>query len=285
MDFLKLKINAVALALGLLVANIAVGQTVPGSPTLWERAAYGNIPGVQRVVLAGYNGAITTTAETIWFPSSDYTFLTSNASSPTISSSSASDASAGTGARTVRVSCVDANYAATSADYTLNGQTGVALTQDCMGVNNIQILTAGSAQNNIGSLYVGTGTVTSGVPAVVHGVMIASDGRAQQATYNVPAGHALICRNLSVTSADATAARFVEVRIEHTDSDGIKRIERVGGVGVPSGVSVSPLTHFFGEQARVELVAFSSASTGPIMASAECLLLNDSWISGGQLLF
>jgi hypothetical protein len=46
----------------------------------------------------------------------------------TVSSSSASDTSAGTGARTVLITGLNANYAVISESVTMNGQTAVTTT-------------------------------------------------------------------------------------------------------------------------------------------------------------
>lgn len=121
-------------------------------------------------IILAENGAITTTFETIWGQASAYTFLTAQAVM-TISSANANDTSAGTGARTCRVTGVNTAYALVTETATMNGQTGVTLANEYMIINSIEVLTAGSGLVNAGIIYVGTGTVTAGVPAVVHGYM------------------------------------------------------------------------------------------------------------------
>ena len=88
-----------------------------------------------------------------------------------ISSTSANDTSAGTGARTVRVDglLLDDNddWISTSETFTLNGQTPVSSTGTTWyRINKMTLLTAGTSKKNEGEIYVsidGAGT-TGGIP-------------------------------------------------------------------------------------------------------------------------
>jgi len=88
-----------------------------------------------------------------------------------VSSSSASDAAAGTGARTIRVTGLDAAYAFQSEDITLNGQTKVTGTKTWTDVFGADVLTHGTGKANAGDIHIvkaGTGgTYTAGVPGTL----------------------------------------------------------------------------------------------------------------------
>src|SRR5213592_3904993 len=72
-----------------------------------------------------------------------------------IVSDSANDAAAGTGARTVAVVYLDANYASKTAVLTLNGLTPVALPETVMRVNMVAVSTSGTfGGNNIGNISI-----------------------------------------------------------------------------------------------------------------------------------
>ena len=73
-----------------------------------------------------------------------------------ISSSSANDTAAGTGARTVLVPDLDADWNIVEDIVSLNGQTGVALTNVVLHPFLIMVLTAGTGQNNAGKLGIQT---------------------------------------------------------------------------------------------------------------------------------
>lgn len=135
----------------------------------------------------GYSTVIDGTTYPIWNVAANRTYLTT-AAAMKVSSSSASDASAGTGARTVLIEGLDQNYAPISETVTLNGQTAVDTTKSYLRVLHITVLTAGSGGKNAGVLYVGTGTVTAGVPAVIHELAPIGFNTELSGVYTVPAG-------------------------------------------------------------------------------------------------
>jgi hypothetical protein len=133
--------------------------------------------------------ASATTAETLI---GDYSITEmTTAGSLTISSTSADDDETGTGARTVTVYGLDANWNKVSDTVTLNGQTAVALPTVVLHPYLMMINTAGTGGTNAGVLYVGSGTVTSGQPAVVNCAIGTAYGANQSriAFMPVPAGY------------------------------------------------------------------------------------------------
>jgi hypothetical protein len=156
----------------------------------------------------GINSAVPTTFETIWTASSVYTYLAA-ASVLTISSSSATDSSSNTGARTVRINGLDANYNEISETVSLNGQTAVNTVNSYLRVFGIQVMTAGSGGTAVGVIYAGTGTVTSGVPANVYAEIPVGYGKSQMAIWTVPAGYTAYITSYTFTSASATANNVI----------------------------------------------------------------------------
>ena len=75
----------------------------------------------------GYNAAVSSTEETVWMQGGRYVWPTS-ASTMTISSADANDTSAGTGAQTVTINGLDANYAEISETVTMDGQIAATTT-------------------------------------------------------------------------------------------------------------------------------------------------------------
>lgn len=147
----------------------------------------------------GHNEAVGTSFEDIWSLGGTYAFPAS-ASTMTVSSASTADTSAGTGARTVDVQGLDANYLEVSETITLLGQTAVTSTNSYLRVNRMIVRTAGSGGVNAGIIYIGTGTVTTGVPAVKYGAIAIGDNQTLQAHYTVPASNALYVRAIKITS-------------------------------------------------------------------------------------
>jgi hypothetical protein len=107
-----------------------------------------------------------------------------------VSSSSANDTSAGTGARTVELFGLDGDYNEINEVVILNGQTAVNTTLSYLRINRMIVRSAGSGGSNDGIIYAGTGTVTTGVPANIYAT-INGDGSNQtlMAVWTVPAGY------------------------------------------------------------------------------------------------
>jgi hypothetical protein len=145
-----------------------------------------------------------TTRQTAWAGTGSYAFP-SSAAVMKISSGSASDTSAGTGARTVFISGLDANYAPISEIVSLNGQTQVSTTNSYFRINDFYVLTCGSGATAAGVIYAGTGSATSGVPATVYSQMPLVYNAQTQAIYTVPAGYTAYISSYTFTSNCATA--------------------------------------------------------------------------------
>lgn len=137
------------------------------------------------------------------------TEMTSTASL-TVSSANANDTAAGTGARIVKVTGLDAEWNIVSDTVSLNGQTAVALTNVVLHPFLIQVLTAGSGGTNAGILYVGSGTLTSGVPATINIGCLASSGQSRTAFMPVPKGYKAIVKQVAgnMDAAGKILARF-----------------------------------------------------------------------------
>lgn len=145
--------------------------------------------GLRVEVLRGFNADIDTSSETIWDEGGAYAFPAA-AAAMTVSSSSASDDAGSTGALTVEIKCLTATYAEATEIVTMDGQTEVTMATECLRIqgNGMKVLTAGSAGSNVGIVYVGTGTVTTGKPANVFGLIRATAGRSSTGVYTVPLG-------------------------------------------------------------------------------------------------
>lgn len=148
----------------------------------------------------GRDEGLGTSYETLVFGTNALYTYPSAATTMTVSSSDANDTSAGTGARTVVVSGLDGNYAEISETVTLNGQTGVSTTNSFLRVFRLQVTSAGSGEENAGVIYVGTGTVTAGVPANTFGTIPAGENQSLMAIWTVPAGYTAFMNRLLFSS-------------------------------------------------------------------------------------
>ena len=148
----------------------------------------------------GFNPDIDDTLETVWAQGGLYSYL-SAATVLKISSSSTADTSAGTGARTVTISGLDANYDEISETITLNGQTAVNSTLSYLRINRMVVRSAGTGGQNAGVIYAGTGTVTTGVPANKYATIAIGDNQTLMALWTVPRGYTAYLTQTDVTLA------------------------------------------------------------------------------------
>lgn len=222
----------------------------------------------------GYSSLIDGVLLPIWDVNQAKPYITT-AAVMKISSGSANDAAAGTGARTVLVSGLDATYTPISETVTLNGQTAVNTTKSYLRVSSIRVLTAGSGGANAGALYAGTGDITTGVPAVVHEIVPIGFNLSQTAAYTVPAGHTAYFVRGGMT-AHTTGAGHV--------------LGRLVGSNQGSPFATSAMTIFsnsqvdyefeypiaFPEKTDVEARGLSSNGTHAVSAYLQLILIKDN---------
>lgn len=182
-------------------------DVVSGSDFL-SNIGFNNVLGYSRAVALGNNPDIDTGAhEDVWSVGGLYPWMAA-ATALEVVSSSANDAVAGTGARTVLVVGLDANFNPVSQTVTLNGLTPVALPTPLLRVNSAVIMSAGSGEVNAGNIdvrRVAGGTVQCRLPA--------GYGISRQSIYTVPAGSTLQVLALVLGINRPTAARDCTVAV------------------------------------------------------------------------
>lgn len=183
----------------------------------------GQIPGHQNVIVFGYNPDVDTTEESVW-PDGGTVPHPTSASVLKVSSSNASDTSAGTGARTVYIEGVDANYDVMSEIVVLNGQTSVNTQYEYRFINNMYVVTVGSSGHNVGDINIGTGTVTSGVPTVLYDIIGATFNNRTTAHFMVPAGYTGYMAQGLFTAGQSSGTTGITGKLIVTGPDNISRV-------------------------------------------------------------
>jgi len=178
---------------------------IQGPIVEWENlVSLNRIQGVTTFRRFGLNEAVGSSYETVGGYSAQYTLPTA-AQTLDVVSGSTEDAAEGTGALTLRIVGLDANYAEITEDVTLTGQTAATTTQSFLRVNQAYVLTAGSTGSNVGIITIDQ--TTSGYVVAVIG---ATYGEALQLIQTVPAGKyiRLDRMTLSVDKGDRTTVQF-----------------------------------------------------------------------------
>lgn len=152
-----------------------------------QQIGFGVIPGHRRIVGLGNNPSVDTSTlpEDITSTGGLYTFMDTAAPLELVSDNAA-DSAAGTGARTVTVSGLDANYKEVNQVITLNGLTPVAIPVSLLRVNRLVIASAGSNKTNVGTVVCRRVS-----DALNQRTMPVGFGVSRAAMYTVPAGFTL----------------------------------------------------------------------------------------------
>lgn len=176
------------------------------------QVARGQVENHKSIYKYGCNMDINGTEETIWDGGGIYAYP-SSASVMKVSSSSADDTAAGTGARTVVVIGLDSNYDEAEETVSLNGQTAVTTTTSFIRVFRAYVATAGSGETAAGDIYVGTGTVTAGVPATVYAKIVQGNNQTLMVVWTVPAGYTAYLVRGNVGSGTTNQNQYVTARL------------------------------------------------------------------------
>lgn len=175
-------------------------------------------------------------AEDIWNVGGDYTGWPAAAEAIEVLSSSAADTAAGTGARTVKIFGLDANYALQEETVTLNGVTPVDTVGTYLRVYRAFVVTAGSGTTNAGTITIRHTTTTANVFCqITIGI-----GQTQQTNYTIPAGYTGYLIGYQSQIFDTTANRST-IAIKYREFGGSVRMQRSFNVATDANYSNSPL--------------------------------------------
>jgi len=144
----------------------------------------------------GYNADIDIGTEIVASFGGTFTILTSASTLTIVSSSIADDGSpAGTGANTILITGIDANYVAQSETVTLNGTSNVVTATTWLGINRAQVTLSGSGQTNAGTI-----TITATTGGSTQGQIPTGEGTTQQCIFFTQADHKVVADTLKINA-------------------------------------------------------------------------------------
>lgn len=241
----------------------------------------GLVPGFSSMNKFGRRAAATS-GNDLWAPGGLNSNYITTAIPVEIDSTSANDATGGTGMRTARVYGLGENWENQSEVCPLGGLTPYVLQNNYMRVFRIEPLTGGSLRTNAGNVIVqpqGGGITLSYV--------LAGKGQTQQAIYCVPGGHTAYMLNWYVGIADTNKngelAQFELLTMNNANGDGIWAVkgdascynigtssaERV--YGIPSGG--------FSEKTDIRINVSAVTSPVTVIGGFDLLLVENGYIN------
>lgn len=254
------------------IASIArYGRTEPFE----LQVARGQIAWHSGVTVFGFNGDVDSSPETIW-PGGGLLAFPSSALQMSVSSSSVNDTSAGTGARTVYISGLDGSYNETSETVTLNGQTAVMTSNSYLRINEAYVASAGSLNSAAGSIYIGTGVVTAGVPATVYDIIAYDYNRRVTGSYTIPAGYTGYLAQGLFSAGQSGGSNAVTGRLMTRGLNNIRLTSAIVTLNNGSADYVFEYPGAIPEKTTVEAQAFGSSENNSCSSMFIILLVKNS---------
>ncbi len=190
-----------------IVGPVNTGGAVNvSSQSYMQSIAEGDIPNHILYSKLGYTAASTVAETTLWNPGTAYVFPTGAISVEAVSTS-ASDTSAGTGARIVHLEYLNASYVSKEFDFTMNGATPVAGPTDFFRVNSFHVKTAGSGGKTAGVVSLRL----VGGAATVYSQMPIGATRSRNSVFTVPLGKTFYVQDIHFSMAGTSAGKVARV--------------------------------------------------------------------------
>lgn len=171
-----------------------------------------HVTGYKSIVIEGNNEDIDTGTEDIWSEGGNLVYLTA-AETMNIASDDAADTSADTGARTVEVRGLDGAYLEIEETVILNGVSNVLTSNSYLRVFSIEVLTAGSGEENAGIIKATASTAGTVQCAVPIGESVSKNSQ-----FTVPAG-----KKIMIFSAEINATRTAQGSTPNVSIDAMVR--------------------------------------------------------------
>lgn len=178
--------------------------------------AKGLISGHTSFYSLGYNPNILSTTEDICEWSTTYVVPAAGGIQMRVISTSASDAAAGVGVRTVELHYLDANYAEQLETVTLNGVTPVnTVATNILRVNYFHTVTAGSTAQAVGDV-----TLENTGGTVKYAQISAGGNFSRHGFFTIPAGKTGYISGGYLSCGGTTSGRFVRANLRTTSEIG-----------------------------------------------------------------
>lgn len=240
-----------------------------GGSNQYINVSRGLVQNASRLQKVGYSAVIGNSFQTVWNEASVMT-VPASASVLTVSSGSGSDTVGSTGAHTVNVSGLDANYVAISETVTLSGQTGVSTVNSYLRVNSLSVSTAGSGGSNAGVIYIGTGSIVSGKPSTIYNSIAVGFNASASAFTTIPAGNT----GYLATILASTDTAGTQIQILTRTQGGLFVVNRIFQLGVGAGtIQQYELPRSLSAGSDIVAQAINAGSNVKVSCQFELLLL------------
>ena len=219
------------------------------SPEHFIQIAVGNVKNTSHINKFGYNSSVGSSYETITDLGTNN--LPTSAAVVSVVSASTADTSAGTGARTVEIQGLDADYNLKTETVTMNGQTAVTTTATFIRVFRMRVATAGTGEVNAGNI---TASISSSDVARIN----ADEGQTLMAVYTVPANKTAYLVKFQGSLSKNQEAQF---QLRARESSGAWNVKGLWGTFAASVNYDYPVPLKFEEKTDIQIRAKAGATS------------------------
>tara|TARA_X000001382_G_scaffold100148_1_gene74682 strand:+ start:1850 stop:2629 length:780 start_codon:yes stop_codon:yes gene_type:complete len=177
-----------------------------------------------------------TDPETVWSAGGLYTFPSSADTLKIISNDVDDNGTGTTGALTIKVQGLDANYDFIEEDFTLNGQTAVTGSKEFLRVFRAFVTSAGSSELNEGTI-----TINNSDDSLTLAEIPAEHGQTQMAIYTIPRNHKAYLTSFSGSMSKAIPSSAIVLEVVFREN-GIKRVKQ--NIAIDTTGSTSFIKYF-----------------------------------------
>jgi hypothetical protein len=251
--------------------NPITGGSTVGDIPFYLAVQQGKVPGYTMVNKFGYNPSIGSLAfETIWETGGNYPWQ-STAVTVDVVSDNTNDDVAGTGARTLRIQGLDGSYNFAEETVDMDGTTTVTTTQTFLRVFRMSVETAGTSENNEGTI---TATYTGG--SDVAATITSGNGQTLMCLYTIPANYTGYLLSMNISSGKDQEMDFKFIQRDNSVTNGAFQTKQFLNVRGGQTTVIFNAINIIPQKSDI-YVSGKASSTSSSSASFDLLLVQDGY--------
>ena len=234
----------------------------------------GDVSGTSYIEKFGMNIDVDSNKETIWDGGDIYSYV-STAETVAITSTLGTDSAAGTGARTVEIQGLDADYNLVYETLTVGGGAG---TQEFLRVFRAKVVTAGSNGINEGTISItssDTSTVLAQIGIDGTGANAAGRGQTFMALYTVPAGKTAYLTQWTVGAGKQNTDAVAFILSRPFDGNGAWNAKDIITVSATTYAKDYKIPLQFTEKTDIEVRAYSTTNNSLVSSTFNLILIDN----------
>ena len=250
-------------------------RTVGGSLDYSISISSGNLEGVAYIEKFGMNTDVDANKETIWDGGGIYSYISAPETVAVTSSLPSQDNSTGTGARTIEIQGLNADYEVITETLTVGGAAGA---ETFIRVFRAKIVTAGSNGVNEGTISItssGTSTILAQIGVDGSGGNAAGRGQTFMALYTVPAGKTAYLTQWTVGAGKQNTDAVAFILCRPFDGNGAWNSKDIITVSATTYSKDYKIPLKFDEKTDVEVRAYSTTNNSLVSSTFNLILIDN----------